>query len=164
MNPPKTCEFGNAYFEYLIKTVRPIIETEGISLDFSGYAEVISAYAELQEDDEAGAWTLAKTINGWSEYISSVANLIQKLFLDAETDKLAIQSVCSIRADSTKVANGERLANQDKLVIEARKKRNILKAFYDELIAKSNFLERAYYHCKSTSDISKKQMVAINEK
>ncbi|TCJ98269.1 UNVERIFIED_ORG: hypothetical protein BDK47_11855 [Anoxybacillus amylolyticus] len=146
-----------SYFEYLVVMVHPYMKEEGLSLNFSGYQDVLCRYSQLREDDVQEAWELSKELNAWAEYFSSVANLVQRMYLDAEADKLAITSLASVEADAKKVANGERLANQDARVIAARKRRNILKAFYDELEAKVRFLERAHYHCKVTYEYNKRQ-------
>lgn len=141
-----------SYFEKLADMASVYLKQYDIILDFSGYKETLIDYSNLREDEADIAWRLTKELNAWTEYFTSIANLIQKLHLDAECDKLEIQAIASIQADSTKVANGDRLANRDSNVIAIRKKRNTLKSFYDELEAKSKFLERAYYHCKATCD------------
>ncbi|MDF2879472.1 MAG: hypothetical protein K0R54_29 [Clostridiaceae bacterium] len=141
-----------SYFEKLVRLSSEYLREDGINLSFAGYTETLVDYANLEETDITKAWNLIKDLNAWSEYFSSISNLIQKVYLDSETDKIEVQAIASIEADSVKVANGERLSNKDSKVIRARKKRNTLKAFYDELEAKIRFLERAYYHCKSTCE------------
>jgi hypothetical protein len=145
-----------SYFEMLVRMANEYLKKEGISMNFAGYTETLMEYANLEENELDKAWRLTKELNAWSEYFASIANLIQKVYLDAETKKIEIQATCSINADPNKVANGDRLANKDPKVIEARKKRNVLKALYDELEAKIKFLERAYYHCKSTCEWANK--------
>lgn len=155
--PPKNPLINNNgvninYFEKLIEISSEYLEKDGIKLSFDGYRETLDDYTTLKEDDTSKAWSLIKELNSWSEYFSSVANLIQKLYLDSETDKIETQAIASIEADATKVANGERLSNKDPKVINARKKRNTLKSLHSELESKIKFLERAYYHCKSTCE------------
>jgi len=144
------------YFEKLIEISSEYLEKDGIMLNFDGYRETLEDYTTLKENDTSKAWLLIKELNSWSEYFSSVANLIQKLYLDSETDKIETQAIASIEADATKVANGERLSNKDPKVINARKKRNTLKSLHNELESKIKFLERAYYHCKSTCEWANK--------
>lgn len=144
------------YFQLLCSMVKPYLQEDGISLNFEGYIETISEYTSLTEEQIDKAWKLTKELNTWSEYFSDIANLIQKLYLDSETDKIEKQATASILCDATKVANGDRLSNKDPEVIKSRKKRNVLKAFYDELVAKIEFLNRAHYHCKATYELSKK--------
>jgi len=144
----------STYFDILVQLARQYVEKDGIQLDFSGYKETLMEYANLKEQDKKRAWVLARDLNAWAEYFSSLANLIQKLYLDAETDKISAQAIASYEADPRKVANGDRLSNKNPQVIEARKKRNILKALYDELEAKVKFLERAHYHCKITYELA----------
>lgn len=155
---PLKLEDGNqiSYFKKLALLATQYLQPDGINLNFAGYTETLIEYANLQEKELDKAWRLTKELNAWSEYFSSIANLIQKIYLDAETDKIEVQATSSIEADAVKVANGERLANKDQRVIDARKRRNTLKAFHDELESKIKFLERAYYHCKSTCEWANK--------
>lgn len=140
------------YFEHLVEMVKPYFNELGISLNFSGYKETIEKYSDLKDDDTKLAWRLSRDLNMWSEYFSDLSNTVNKLLLDSETDKIEQLAVSSYEADSTKVANGDRLANKDMRVVSVRKKRNAFKAFYQELDTKTKFLERAYYHCKATCD------------
>lgn len=157
VNPLKTNsgrEMG--YFEKLAQMTSEYLQEENIALNFKGYKDTIAEYASLEEQDKEKAWRLAKEINAWSEYFAGISNLIQKLALDAETDKIEIQSMVSIESDGVKVANGDRLSNKDHRVVYARKKRNSLKSFYDAIESEIKFLERAYYHCKATYDWANK--------
>lgn len=157
VTPLRTKEGKNmSYFEMLSRMTMIYLKRDGINLNFSGYTETLIEYANMEEKEIEKAWRLTKELNAWSEYFSSIANLIQKVYLDAETDKIEIQATSSIDADAVKVANGERLSNKDPRVIGARKRRNTLKAFHDELEAKIKFLERAYYHCKATCEWANK--------
>lgn len=147
---------GMSYFEKLVRMSLVYLKQDGINLSFEGYTDTLIDYANMKEDELDKAWRLTKELNAWSEYFSSIANLIQKMYLDAETDKIEVQATSSIEADSVKVANGERLSNKDPRVIVARKRRNTLKAFHDELESKIRFLERGYYHCKATCEWANK--------
>lgn len=138
------------YFQLLVRMASEYLKEDGIQLNFQGYTETLIEYASLKENEAEKAWNLAQELNAWAEYMSSIANLVQKLYLDAETEKNEIKSIASVEADKNKVANGDRLSNQDPKVVMARKKRNTLKAFYEELESKVKFLERAHYHCKAT--------------
>lgn len=138
------------YFQILVRWASEYLKKDGIQLNFQGYTETLIEYANLKEHETEKAWKLAQELNAWSEYFSSIANLIQKMYLDAETEKNEIKSIASVEADEKKVANGDRLSNKDPKVVSARKKRNTLKAFYEELESKVKFLERAHYHCKTT--------------
>ena len=141
-----------SYFDKLVEYVSNYLKEDDIYLSFDGYTETILEYNNLKENDFSRAWELTKKINAWTEYFSSISNLIQKLYLDSETTKIETQAIASFSSDSIKVANGDRLANKDSSVVNARKKRNTLKSFYDELESKIKFMERAYYHCKATCD------------
>lgn len=140
------------YFQVLARWAGDYVKKDGIQLNFKGYQETLLEYANLSEHELDKAWRLAKELNTWAEYFSSVANLIQKMYLDSEAEKNEVKSMASFAADDKKVANGDRLSNKDPKVVDARKKRNTLKSFHEELEAKVKFLERAHYHCKATYD------------
>lgn len=144
------------YFDALILEVKPIYEGADLPLDFSGYEETIHTFTSLSHDDFETSYTLAEELFAWSDYINNLKSLTKKLLLDAETDKISEIATASVKADSEKVANGERLANKDENVISIRKKRNALEAFYDLLEAKSNLLNQAFYFCKSTCEWDKR--------
>lgn len=148
--PIKFDNKGMDYFDYLVSMVEPYFNEFQIPLDFTGYKELVDMYGNLTNENTELAWNLSKEINIWSEYISDLSNLTQKLFLDSETDKIEQFAIASYQADKVKVANGERLANKDLSVVNVRKRRNSFKAFSLALESKNRFLERAYHHCKST--------------
>ena len=141
-----------SYFEKLIMLCSEHLKEDGIVLNFSGYKETIEEYSNLEEADIETAWKLTKELNAWSEYFSEIANLIQVKYLDSETDKIEMQSLKSIEHSDKTVSAGDRYANTTKEVIYTRKKRNALKSLHEELNAKIRFLERGYYHCKSTCE------------
>ena len=146
-----------SYFEHLMIQIGKILKEDNstIQLNFKGFRELLSEYSELKIDSYEKAWELARDFNMWAEYFSGIANLIQKEYLDSETKKTELQSIASFDADSTKVANGDRLSNKDERVVKARNSRNAYKAFYDELMNMLSFLERGHYHCKSTYEMAK---------
>lgn len=141
-----------SYFKKICLASQIHLREDNIRLNFDGYEETIEDYKSLKEQDLSKAWELTKELNAWSEYFSDIANLIQKKYLDSETEKLEQQSLKSIEHSEKVVSAGDRHANTSRDVINARKKRNILKSLYDELVSKTKFLERAYYHCKSTCE------------
>jgi len=149
-------EMGMTYFQKLVLLSKEYLEGY-IQLNFTGYTETLVEYANLEENQLNKAWKLAKELNAWAEYFSSICHVIQKIYLDAETDKKSTQAQASYEADPSKVATGDRLSNKDIRVVNSRKKRNTLKALYEELEAKTKFLERAHYHCKATYEMSIKQ-------
>ena len=151
-----------SYFERLILLNKKYLEEDGIYLNFNGYKETIDEYTTLKENEIEKAWRLTKELNAWSEYFSEVANLIQLKYLDAETDKIEVQSLKSIENSGTSVSAGDRYADTTTEVIYSRKKRNALKSLYEELISKIKFLERGYYHCKSTCEWSNKLKTSYN--
>lgn len=150
-----------SYFEMAAITASKVLNEYGIKLNFDGYLDTVKNYHDLDLNDTGSAWELSKELNAWSEYFSDMSNIVQKILLDAETESSEIQAMSSIKHDSEKVSNGNRLSYQDKDVVTVRKKRNVLKAFYDELEAKVKFLERAHYHCKATFDIASKSKYPV---
>ena len=154
-----------SYFEHLTLIVHDLLSSEGLlekdglKLNIKGYTETVEEYKNLEENNLDAVWQLAKDLNAWSDYLSSMANLIQKYYLDSETEKAQMLSVVSINADHERVSNGKRIADQDKKVVSVRKKRNVLQSYYNELESKVKFLERAHYHCKSTYDSAMKKYV-----
>lgn len=139
--------------EYQNENIPETLKDTPISLDFSNYNELIEEYKDLTMDSKKKAWQLSRDFNMWAEYFSALANIVQKEYLDAETEKIKVKSIASHDADSDNVSNGKRLSNKDDRVVVARKNRNLLKSFYDELKAKVEFSNRAHYHCKSTYEL-----------
>ena len=150
ISPVKIKEESLNYFDVLVREVQPYFDDINIKLSFDGYKDTVKKYSSLKQEDVNNAWEVAKEFNMWSEYFSEICSLTQKLFLDAETEKIEKIAIISTNRDNKNVSNGERLANKDEVVISVRRKRNCLQAFFNELELKIFYLERAYYHCKST--------------
>jgi hypothetical protein len=144
--PPKN-PLGHAnYFDALCQIASKYLD---IPLCFDGYDEVVEKYQNASVNNRDENWELAKQLNAWSEYCSTIANYIQNQFLDAETEKIQIHSVKSIGFSEKNVSAGERFANTDEEVVKSRLKRNALKSLYDSLIARKDFLDKAFYQCKN---------------
>ena len=161
MLPPKNPIEGKdgnkiSHLEKICEIAKPYLDLYKIQINLHGYRETCDAYFSLKQTEYEKAWELAQELNAWSQYISSYSNLIQDLFLDSETEKLSVQSEKSIEF-SDKVATGDRYANTKNEVISARKKRNALKSLYDAMVAEVEFLERAFYACKSTNEWGQKE-------
>ena len=147
--PPKTPINGSYdYFDMLCQQASKYLS---IPINFEGYKEVVEKYQNISLTDKDANWELAKELNAWSEYCSDTANYIQNIFLDAETSKIQVYSEKSISFSDKNVSAGDRKANTDKDVIDARNKRNALKALYDSLMSKKDFLDKALYQCKNIS-------------
>lgn len=164
MFPPKnpivkTDGTACSYLEKISEIAKPYLAEYKIHLNLSGYRETCDKYFELVQSDGEEAWKLAQQLNAWSQYLSNYANLIQDVYLDAETDKISMQSEKSI-GFSEKVAAGDRFANTTNEVIKARKKRNALKSMYDAMTAEVAFLERAFYACKATNEWAQREKAA----
>ena len=157
--PDKPLKYNNrdvTYFEMLAIKANDYLAQYGIKLNFNGYTETVNEYKNMEFHEGDIAWRLSKELNAWAEYFSEISNLIQKILLDSESDEREKQAISSIKFDSEKVSNGNRLSYKDKAVVESIKKKNTLKAFHDELDAKVRFLERAHYHCKITFESNEK--------
>ena len=162
---PLITDSGNkSYFEKICELAKEYLEEDTIILNFDGYEQTVEEYKSLSEEDISTAWKLTKELNAWSEYFSDISNLIQKKYLDSETEKMEIQAIKSIEHNEKSVSAGDRHANTDPIVIQKRKKRNILKSLYDELTSKIKFLERAYYHCKSTCEWANRIKTSYTER
>lgn len=144
-------------FQKLYILANKYLALDGIALNFEGYIDTIKDYSNLKEFEPEKAWALAQDLNLWSDAFSEMYNILQKYYLDSETYKIEAQAISSIRNDAVKVANGDRLSNKDKSVVDARIRRNTLKAFCDELEHKIKFLEMAHYHCKTAYDVANRQ-------
>lgn len=137
----------STYFELLCKEAQKYLPE--IQLSFDGYQDTVEKYRRVREDDRNENYRLSLEFNSWCEYFGEIANYIQNRYLDAETEKLQMQSIKSIEHNGTSVSAGDRHANTSPEVISARKKRNALKALYDTLVSKQQFSEKAFYQCKN---------------
>jgi hypothetical protein len=153
MNPPRAI----GYFSILKDKADECLREEGLSLDFNGYDELINNYSNLKENEKDKAWQMALEINAWIEYVSNITTVLESIYMNSETEKLRIQSQTSIDYDSKNVSRGNRYANSCEEVVRQREKRNTLKALYDNLLLKKDFLEKAYYHCKMTYELGVKK-------
>lgn len=138
---------ATTYFQLLCDEAQKYLDD--IELNFEGYETTVQKYKIVSDTDKEINYELSKEFNAWSEYFSEVANYIQNKYLDAETEKLQMQSIKSIEHNEKNVSAGDRKSNTDIEVINSRKKRNALKSLYDVLIAKQEFTEKAFYQCKN---------------
>lgn len=143
------------YFDKLIEEIEPYFTKNGLGLKFEGYKDTVQAYSDLKSSDLDKCWELSRDFNMWGEYFSDLKALVEKLFLDAETEKKKEYATASLAEDSKKVANGDRLANKNPTVIALRRDRNLLQAFITSLTAKIDFCYKCHHHCKNTFSIEK---------
>ncbi|AMN30928.1 hypothetical protein BFS06_12005 [Clostridium perfringens] len=143
---------SKSYFEYLAELVSPYLKEYNVILSFKGYSETLNGYSNISSKSDKELCELANDLNAWTEYMTDLSSLIQKILLDSETEKIQTIAIASINADAKKVSAGDRIANKENSVVAVRKKRNTLKAFYTAIEEKANFLERAYHHCKQIYD------------
>lgn len=143
------------YFDRLIEEVSPYFTTRHLSLKFDGYKATVEEYSNLKSSDLEKCWELSRDFNMWGEYFSDLKSLVEKLFLDTETEKKKEYATASIVEDSKKVANGDRLANKNPVVIALRRDRNLLQAFISALTSKIDYCYKCHHHCKNTFSIEK---------
>lgn len=139
-----------SYFQLLLFDAAEPLKKYGLSVDITGYEEMINEFETLRLEDYLKAWDMSQELNAWSDYLSDIRSNCKRVLRDIETDKMSLKAEASELADKTKVANGDRLANKDKTVISIRKERNAVEALCDLLDAKIQFLERAHYMAKKT--------------
>lgn len=137
------------YFDRLIEEVVPFYKEIDINLNFEGFKDTMDKYSKLDNTDYDSTWKVGKELNMWSEYFSDIYALNEKFLLDSETDKNKEFAVASSTVEGA-VSKGDRNAEKDPTVIQARKKRNLLKAFATVLEKKIDFCNTSYHHCKYT--------------
>lgn len=145
--PPKLDKSG---FDILINEVAEYFGNKGLVLKFEGYKETLEQYSHIDFNDYNQCEEMARDFNMWGQYFAELEAYAEKLYLDAETNKIKEYAVASITADKVKVSNGDRLANKDESVVKARRTRNLLKAFYDLLESNKDYCYTSHHHCKDT--------------
>ena len=136
------------YFDKLVEEIRPLFEGKGITLDFSGYKETVNKYSAVNSTDFEQLWELSRDFNMWGEYFSELQSLVEKLFLDGEVDEKKEFATASVSEDVKSVANGDRIANKNKEVVNARRYKNLMKSFLLNLESKIDFAYKCHHHCK----------------
>ena len=148
--PPR----NNNYFNLLLNNTKEILEEYGVYIEIGDYEKTIKKLESLSLSESNKAWNLAMELNAWSDYFSDIRSNCKKILADLEADKMAAIATASYSADNKKVANGDRLANKDDSVIQARRKRNAVESLCELLDSKIAFLERSHYVCKKTFELS----------
>lgn len=155
---------GVSYFDLLLQDAKDILEENHVRIDISGYNETIYSLYHLEMLQDERAWELSQELNAWSDYFSDINSNCKKILKNLEAEKMAIVAEASINADSTKVSNGDRLANKNSEVVSIRKKRNTMESLCDLLDAKIEYLERAHYMCKKTFELAQNIKDINNDK
>ena len=150
--PKKPLKDTQSYFEYIITKVSPYFTQLGIELDFTGMDELIKEFEDVDFKNIGGSYDLAVKSASWIDYLISMKAIAYEELQNLETDKMAKLAMASFKADNNKVANGDRLANMDKEVIDVRRKRNEIETFYNLVCDKIDFLEKMHYLCKSSCE------------
>lgn len=151
--PPTTPINGKTdYFNEMCRASKNILKTR---IDFTGYDNTINRYKSCTIANKPELWELAKELNTWAEYCASIANYIQIHYLNTEVKKIKLHSECSLKHSEKNVSAGERFANTQASVLKARISRNVLKSLYEMLVTRKEFLDKAFYQCKSALNTNK---------
>jgi hypothetical protein len=138
------------YFDLLLDRCHG--DLDGIEIEMKGYDDLIEKARKLNLGSPNDAWEISSEANAWSEYIADLKANIYLRLQDLETDKTAEFAEASIKADASVASRGDRAANKDVAVVQARKRRNHMEALYNALQDKQDTLERLHYFCKTTCD------------
>lgn len=140
---------GYDSFELLADSVSKYMKQDGFSpIDFTGYEDTVNKSLQLKHGDVEAAYEVMTELNVWTDYLSSIIGLIEKFYLDGKAEKSYIEGITSISADRINASNGNRIANASEQVRAIRRKRNTFQAFYNTLLLKNEFIERAHNQAK----------------
>lgn len=113
------------------------------------YITLVNRYRDIQIDDNKPyVFKLSKQINLLCLNLLFVTSYVEYLYLESDSyrkQEVAIQST----KGSDKVSVGDRYANTTTEVITIKNKNITLKSFYELLINKYHFLDKAFYQCRN---------------
>lgn len=138
----------STYLEYFVAVVKNDFKTYGVDLNFGGLIALCKEYLDINYKDLNNCARMSRDFNMWSSYIDSLESVTKKLYLDAETNKTNQISVASFLHGGKNKSHGERLANMDEKVIQARQTRNSFDAFHGCLESLEQFLIRCHYETR----------------
>lgn len=152
--PPRLPIAGTqSYFDFLKSQVAPDFEKQNINgkhfeLNFDGLNELLELYNQINYEDIELCIRFSRSFNLWAMYISAVRGITKKFWLDATTERIKQTAIASKNADEKSVANGDRCANKDEKVVNARRTENSFEAFYHSLKQLEDFIIRCHYEVK----------------
>ena len=124
----------------LSKKVNAYMLKDKISLDLTGYQEIVGRYMRLIDTDILEAKELTLLCNMWSDYFLDIANLIQFYLLKAQLDIDRMKADKGIQNDENQQIYETELKRLTQLIYA-------LKLFYKKTKGQKKFFEKAYYHC-----------------
>ena len=152
--PPRLPLGGTqSYFDFIKEKVAVDFEQQSspdrkVELNFEGLNELLDMYNHINYEDAALCITFSKAFNLWAMYVASIKTITKKFWQDAKTIRIEQTAIASKNADEKSVANGDRCANKDKAVIDARNRENSFESFYSILSELEDFLIRCHYEVK----------------
>lgn len=158
--PPKLPLGGTqSYFDFLKEKVSIDFEQQSLPdkkvvLNFEGLNELLDTYNNINYEDIAECIVFSKGFNLWAMYVGSIKSITKKFWQDSKTIRIEQTAIASKNADEKSVANGDRCANKEKIVIDARMRENSFDSFYGILTELEEFLIRCHYEVKLFCELS----------
>lgn len=158
--PPRTPLGGTqSYFDFMKEKVSIDFEQQSlpdkkVELNFEGLNQLLDMYNNINYGDAASCVAFSKAFNLWAIYIASIKSITKKFWQDSKTIRIQQTSIASKNADEKSVANGDRCANKDKIVIDSRNRENSFESFYGILSELEEFIIRCHYEIKLFCELS----------
>ena len=158
--PPKMPLGGTQnYFDFLKEKVSIDFEQQSspdkkIVLNFEGLNQLLEMYNDINFEDAALCVNFSKAFNLWAMYVGSIKSITKKFWQDSKAIRIEQTAIASKNADEKSVANGDRCANKDQAVINARYRENSFESFYGSLSELEEFLIRCHYEVKLFCELS----------
>jgi hypothetical protein len=151
--PPRLPFNNTTYFEFLKTKVEPDfnkikLNENPFELNFDGLPKLLEMYTNIDYQNVEECVNFSRSFNLWSVYLSIVKAITKKFWLDTTTLRIERVARASKAADEKSVANGDRCANKDTLVIEARNAENSFESFFMSLNELEAFMNRCHYEVK----------------
>jgi hypothetical protein len=151
--PPRLPFNNSTYFEFLKNKVNPDfnkikLNENPFELNFDGLSELLEMYSNIDYENVEECVNFSRSFNVWSVYVSMIKAITKKFWLDSTTLRIEKVAIASKNADEKSVANGDRCANKDPLVVEARNSENSFESFFLALDELEAFLIRCHYEIK----------------
>lgn len=122
-------------------------------LNLNGLDNLLDEYNNINFENVALCLDFSKAFNLWATYVGCMKSLTKKFWLDTKSMRISQTAVASKKADEKSVANGNRFANKDENVVNARYTENDFESFYGMLENLEEFLIRCHYEIKLFCDL-----------
>lgn len=126
-----------------------ILKTKGITLNFSGYDDVIIKYATMLEEDIYTNKHLAIELNLWTNYIQEIISVV------SYCKDMLIDELDYLKAYKDRKNKNEELIKKIK---EKESEIKTLKKFIKLLESQRNFFIKSFYHVKNVYNSSNKKL------